>query len=65
MTVNTVRAVSPNQPKTPLRSMRISDELWELAKARAHVERETVTDVVRRALEEYVADWSPADGNES
>jgi predicted DNA-binding protein len=48
--------VSPNQPKTPLRSFRISDELYEAAQARAAEEGETVSDVVRRALEEYVGE---------
>lgn len=51
----------PNQPKTPRRTFRISDELYEAAQAKAEVNGETVSDVVRRALEGYVAgpevDW--------
>lgn len=60
MTVNTVVGV-PNQPKTPLRSMRISEDLWSKAQARAKHDRETVTDVIRRALEDYTEGWEPED----
>lgn len=55
MSVHTVRCV-PNQPKTPARSVRVADELWRAAKAKAAAEGETVTDVIVRALEEYVED---------
>lgn len=44
----------PNKPKTPLRSVRIRDELWVPAQEKAAENNETVTDVIRRALEEYV-----------
>jgi hypothetical protein len=44
----------PNKPKTPLRSFRIGDELYEAAQAKAADRGETVSDVVRRALERYV-----------
>lgn len=43
----------PNQPKTPQRTVRVPDEVWERAKARAEARGETVSDVVRRALERY------------
>ena len=46
--------VVPNQPKTPLRSLRVDDELWESAKAEAAKRQETVTDAIRRGLREYV-----------
>lgn len=49
----TVRRV-PNQPKTPPRSVRVSDDLWSAAKAKAEERGETVTDVIVRALERYV-----------
>ena len=45
----------PNQPKTPLRNVRVSDELWQAALFKAEERGETVSDVVRRALERYVA----------
>jgi antitoxin component of RelBE/YafQ-DinJ toxin-antitoxin module len=38
---------------TRLRSMRIPDEVWDLAAQVAAERGETVTDVVRRALVEY------------
>lgn len=42
------------RPKTPRRSVRISDRLWEQALNAAERREETVSEVVRRALEEYV-----------
>jgi hypothetical protein len=44
----------PNQPKTPARSVRVGVSLWEAAKARAAERGETVSDVLVRALQEYV-----------
>jgi hypothetical protein len=44
----------PNQPKTPLKSFRIPDELYRAAQAKAAEEGESVSDVVRAALERYV-----------
>lgn len=44
----------PNQPATPKHGVRVSDRLWEAAKRAARDNGETVTDVVRRALERYV-----------
>lgn len=44
----------PNQPKTPMRSFRIPDEVYRAAQAKAAEKGETLTDVVRRALERYV-----------
>lgn len=45
----------PNQPKTPLRSFRCPDDLWDRAKAKAASNDETVTDALVRALEDYTA----------
>jgi predicted HicB family RNase H-like nuclease len=44
----------PNQPHTPHRTIRITDELWTAAQERAAERGESVTDVIRRALERYV-----------
>lgn len=38
---------------TPIRTVRIEEELWQRAAARAEQLGETVSDVIRRALEEY------------
>lgn len=46
----------PNQPKTPKRSVRVPDGLWEAAKAKAKSRGESVTAVIVRALKEYVRD---------
>lgn len=53
MTPTTVARV-PNQEKTPRRTVRVPDTLWEAAAAKADENGETVSDVVRRALERYV-----------
>lgn len=53
--MTTARVVRvPNQPKTPMHSFRCPDELWDAAKAKADERGETVTDVLRKALERYV-----------
>ena len=44
----------PNAPKTKARSVRIPDDLWRAAQAKAAEKGETVTDVVLRALKRYV-----------
>ena len=45
----------PNQPKTPARSVRVGVDLWGQVKTRAAERGETVTDVIVRALREYVS----------
>ena len=45
----------PNAPRTPNRAIRIDDDLWQAAQARAHQKGESVSDAVRRALRRYVA----------
>ena len=44
----------PNQPRTPLRSVRVPDELWTQAKEKAAQQHETVSSVIIAALEAYV-----------
>ena len=44
----------PNQPKTKVRGVRVSDDLWSAAKERAAERGETVTDAIIRALAKYV-----------
>lgn len=44
----------PNQPKTPQRTIRISDTLWAKAKRRADERGETLTEAIRKFLERYV-----------
>lgn len=41
-------------PITKNRNVRIDDELWEAAQAKAKDRRESVSDVIRRALLTYV-----------
>ena len=44
----------PNQPKTPVHSVRIPDEIWDAAKRKAADHGETITDVILRLLKRYV-----------
>lgn len=43
----------PDERHTPLRSIRIPDATWHAAQAKAKERGESVSDVVRRALERY------------
>lgn len=43
-----------NMPETKIRGVRIDDDLWEAAQAKAKDRRESVADVIRRALLAYV-----------
>lgn len=47
--------VVPNKPKTPIASFRIPEDLRKQAQAKAQSEGITLTDVVRKALEQYVS----------
>jgi len=49
----------PNQPKTPVRSVRISDDLWDKAQRLADRRGENISDVVRDALAAYVDAHTP------
>lgn len=41
-------------PPTKIRGVRVDDELWQAAQERAADRRESVADVIRRALLAYV-----------
>lgn len=45
----------PNAPRTPARAVRIEDGLWSAAQQAAADRGETVSDVIRRALQRYVS----------
>jgi predicted DNA binding CopG/RHH family protein len=46
----------PNAPKTPTRTIRVSEELWTAVKEKAAADKRTVTDVIIEALKAYVKD---------
>ena len=50
--------------KTPLRNLRVPDELWAAAKARADMEGTTLTAVLVKALKQYVMRRPPRESNE-
>jgi predicted HicB family RNase H-like nuclease len=45
----------PNAPKTPTRTIRVSDELWTAVQKKAALEEVTVTSVIIEALNNYVS----------
>lgn len=49
-----MRRMSPNAPKTPIRSIRIPDALWADIQAKADREGVTASDAVRDLLEQWV-----------
>jgi predicted DNA binding CopG/RHH family protein len=46
----------PNAPKTPTRTIRVSEELWSAVKQKASDDGRTVTDVIVVALKDYVSE---------
>lgn len=46
----------PNQPKTPTRAIRIEDGLWHAVQQKARQRQETVSEVIRRSLRDYLTD---------
>jgi predicted DNA-binding protein len=46
----------PNQPRTPVRSVRIPDDLWEAATNLAAERGRTVSEMIRECLENLVAE---------
>jgi predicted HicB family RNase H-like nuclease len=45
----------PNAPKTPTRTIRVADELWRAAQAKAKEDGVTLTSILIKALEDYIA----------
>jgi len=45
----------PATGKTPIRNIRIGDEIWEQVQRLADMDGTTMTDVVKAALTEYIA----------
>lgn len=44
----------PNAPRTPARTVRITDEVWEAAQTIASAKGITVTSIIRAALDEFI-----------
>lgn len=51
---DTAAAGQNDRVKTPIRTVRIPDELWDRAQTKAAGRYETVADVIRRALLAYI-----------
>ncbi len=52
MTLATLPVV-PNPEHTPRRTVRVPDDVWRAAQEKAERRGETLSDVIRRALERY------------
>jgi predicted DNA binding CopG/RHH family protein len=46
----------PNAPKTPTRTIRVSDDLWTAVQKKAATQGVTVTSIIIAALEKYLED---------
>jgi predicted DNA binding CopG/RHH family protein len=53
----------PNAPKTPTRTIRVSDDIWLAVQKKAAKEGVTVTSVIIRALEDYIKVDKPLEEN--
>lgn len=51
----------PNAPKTPTRTIRVSDDLWTAVQKKAAAEKVTVTSIIIKALEEYLEKVAPSE----
>lgn len=51
--------MSPNQPKTPMQTFRLPEDLRTRLRAAAEREGVTVTELLRRLVEEYLASSDP------
>jgi hypothetical protein len=45
----------PNQPKTPVRGIRVDEDLWRAAQAKAEAEGRPLTSVLVAYLKRYVS----------
>jgi predicted DNA binding CopG/RHH family protein len=53
----------PNAPKTPTRTIRVSDDIWLAVQKKAAKEGVTVTSVIISALEGYIKVDKPLEEN--
>jgi len=44
----------PNAPKTPTRTLRVDDELWQAVQEQARIDGVTVTSIIIDALLQYL-----------
>jgi predicted DNA binding CopG/RHH family protein len=51
----------PNAPKTPTRTIRVSDDIWLAVQKKAAKEGITVTSVIIASLEKYIKVDKPLD----
>ena len=51
----------PNAPKTPTRTVRVDDDLWQAVQAQAKIDGITVTSIIIDALLRYLTDAKTKD----
>lgn len=49
----------PNKPRTPVRGIRIHDDVWNAAQERAKAEGTTMTAIITKAVEKYARVKTP------
>lgn len=54
---SSLRQVPQHRGQTPIRSVRIPDEIWEAVKRKAADRGESITDVILRALKRYLREY--------
>ena len=54
----------PNAPKTPTRTVRVDDDLWQAVQAQAKIDGVTVTSIIIDALLRYLTDAKTANAND-
>jgi hypothetical protein len=59
---NTLPAVSPNQPKTPVRTVRVDDPRWARVKAAAAQRGITASDFIREAIDSQLGAQEDGEG---
>lgn len=50
--------VMPNAPKTPTRTIRVPDDIWNAVQAKAKEQGVTVTSVILKSLNDFLVDKS-------
>jgi len=53
----------PNAPKTPTRTIRVSDDIWLAVQKKAAKEGVTVTSIIINSLENYIKVDKPLEEN--
>lgn len=59
MSLNPEGVSPPDKPRTPHRTIRVPDDLWDAAMRVAHDRGESLSDVIRDCIRDYVRKYGP------